>query len=94
MSHKTDSLTLETAKEALILRLRLEAERIGMSEVARRAGVENSNLYKILADDANPTLESVLKVALALGFKVDLRQSSPSPKPSKSDAPESELNET
>ena len=67
------ALSLVNAKGALLLRLRLEAERCGMTELSRRCGIEGSNLYKVLADDANPTLDSLIKITTALGLQIELK---------------------
>lgn len=42
----------------------------GMSEVADRAGVSRQALYKVLTEDGNPGLVTVLGVMKALGFKL------------------------
>lgn len=55
---------------ALLLRLRLEAERIGMTATSKKAGIEVSNLYKAIDEGANPTLDTLLKVASAVGLEL------------------------
>lgn len=56
------------------MRLRLEAERRGMTQLSKDSGIERSHLYKILREDANPKLDSLLKIALAIGFRLELKQ--------------------
>ncbi|HEX8402250.1 MAG TPA: addiction module antidote protein [Allosphingosinicella sp.] len=46
----------------------------GMSELARATGIGRSSLYKALADDANPTMETVMKVLA--GLKLELTAAS------------------
>lgn len=43
----------------------------GMTDLARTTGIGRSSLYAALADDANPTLETVMKVLD--GLKLELR---------------------
>jgi probable addiction module antidote protein len=42
----------------------------GMSQVARDTGLSRESLYKALSDTGNPSLETVLKVAKALGLRL------------------------
>jgi len=42
----------------------------GMSEIARKAGLTRSSLYKALAEGANPRFETISKVTNALGCKL------------------------
>lgn len=43
----------------------------GMSDLARVTGIGRSSLYKALADDANPTIDTLMKVLD--GLKLELR---------------------
>ncbi len=43
-----------------------------MSQLARDAGLSREGVYKALADDGNPSLATVAKLAKALGFKLSL----------------------
>lgn len=45
-----------------------------MSQVARDAGLTREGLYKALAEGANPSIDTVWKLARALGFKLTLKQ--------------------
>lgn len=47
------------------------AARHGMAALARDTGIGRSSLYKAVGRDANPTLETLLKVLTGLG--IDLR---------------------
>jgi probable addiction module antidote protein len=42
----------------------------GMSAVAQEAGVTREALYKALKEDGNPTLETVMGVANAVGLRL------------------------
>jgi probable addiction module antidote protein len=45
----------------------------GMSLVAREAGLSREGLYRALSENGNPTLDTVLKVAKALGVRLQAR---------------------
>jgi probable addiction module antidote protein len=45
----------------------------GMSKVARDAGLSRESLYKALSGSGNPTLETLLRVAKALGLRLHAR---------------------
>lgn len=42
----------------------------GMTELARRTGIGRSSLYKALSDEANPTMDTVMKVLDALNVEL------------------------
>lgn len=42
----------------------------GMSQLARDAGLSRESLYKALSDSGNPSLDTVLRVAKALGLRL------------------------
>ncbi|MBI3716235.1 MAG: putative addiction module antidote protein [Betaproteobacteria bacterium] len=42
----------------------------GMSQVARDAGLSRESLYKALSENGNPSFETVLKVARAIGVRL------------------------
>lgn len=42
----------------------------GMSQVAKDAGLSRESLYRALSGEGNPSFETVLKVARALGVKL------------------------
>lgn len=42
----------------------------GMSQVAQEAGLSRESLYRALSADGNPSFDTVLKVARALGVKL------------------------
>lgn len=43
-----------------------------MAELARQAGLSRDTLYKVTRGEGNPTLETVGKLAHALGFRLTL----------------------
>lgn len=43
-----------------------------MSELARRVGMSREGLYKALSADGNPSFATVMKVATALGLRINL----------------------
>ena len=50
--------------------LNTAARSIGMTEVAKKAGVTRASLYKSLAEDGNPKFITISKVTKALGCKL------------------------
>jgi probable addiction module antidote protein len=55
--------------ELFLLALSDVARAKGMAQVAKDAGLGRESLYKALAPGAKPRLETILKVARALGVK-------------------------
>jgi len=41
------------------------------SELARKVGVSREGLYKALSEDGNPSYATIVKVAQALGLKIE-----------------------
>ncbi len=46
------------------------AKAVGMTEIARKSGMNRQNLYRALSAGSNPRLETVLEVVKALGCKL------------------------
>ncbi len=44
----------------------------GMSDIARAAGLSRESLYRSLSVDGNPSLDTFLKVAKALGLRLSV----------------------
>jgi probable addiction module antidote protein len=44
-----------------------------MSELARQTGIARETLYKVTRGDGNPTLDTVSRLARALGFRLTLQ---------------------
>ncbi|MDH3347265.1 MAG: putative addiction module antidote protein [Desulfobulbaceae bacterium] len=52
--------------------LNTAARAMGMTEVAKKAGVTRTSLYKSLAEDGNPQFTTISKVIKALGCKLTI----------------------
>ncbi len=50
--------------------LRTAARAMGMTEVAKKAGVTRASLYKSLSETGNPRFETISKVTKALGCRL------------------------
>jgi len=50
--------------------LNIAARAMGMTEVAKKAGVTRASLYKSLAEDGNPKFTTICKITKALGCKL------------------------
>jgi probable addiction module antidote protein len=62
---------LETGNESdFVHALNTAARAMGMSEVAKKAGVTRASLYKSLSEDGNPRFVTISKVTKALGCKL------------------------
>jgi len=62
---------LDTGDESdFIHALSTAARAIGMSEVAKKAGVTRASLYKSLSENGNPGFITISKVTKALGCKL------------------------
>ena len=59
----------ENDPDLLLLALADVARAKGMAQVAKDAGLGRESLYKALSPGAKPRLETVMKVARALGVK-------------------------
>ena len=46
------------------------ARAAGMAQLARDTGLSRESLYKALSDSGNPSLDTVLRVAKALGLRL------------------------
>jgi probable addiction module antidote protein len=53
----------------ILRRLRDAAAEIGMPELAKRTRLNRTYVYQALSDDGNPTLETILKIARAVGIE-------------------------
>lgn len=60
----------EGTPEEFIHALNTAARAMGMTEVAKKAGVTRASLYKSLADGGKPQFATISKVAKALGCKL------------------------
>jgi probable addiction module antidote protein len=70
--------TLEDEDQrAFLLALRDVAESRGLSQVARDAGLNRENLYRILSLNGNPQLSSLTALLRGLGMRLAIRQAEP-----------------
>jgi probable addiction module antidote protein len=53
------------------------ARAIGMSAVAKEAGITREGLYKALSDSGDPRLSTLLGVTKALGLQLSIRPAEP-----------------
>ena len=60
----------EGTPEEFVHALNTTARSIGMTEVAKRAGVTRASLYKSLAEGGKPQFTTISKVSKALGCKL------------------------
>jgi len=61
---------LETGEPAVLIRALGEvACAQGMAGVAKRSGLGRESLYKALSEDGNPSLDTILRVARAVGVR-------------------------
>jgi probable addiction module antidote protein len=62
---------METEDVAFIMdAIGVVARAMGMSQVAKQAGVGRASLYKTLRADSNPEFETVMRVFHALGLRL------------------------
>ncbi len=62
---------LETGEPAVLIRaLGVVARAKGMAQVAKRSGLGRESLYKALQPSSHPRLETILRVAQALGIRL------------------------
>jgi len=58
--------------EEFIHALNTAARAMGMTEVAKKAGLTRASLYKSLADGGKPQFSTISKVSEALGCKLEI----------------------
>ena len=62
---------LETGEPAVLIRALSEVARVqGMAKVAKRSGLGRESLYKALQPTSHPRLETIMRVAQALGIRL------------------------
>lgn len=61
---------VEGTPEEFVHALNTAARAMGMTEVAKKAGVTRASLYKSLADGGKPQFATISKVSEALGCKL------------------------
>lgn len=63
---------LEEYPEGFLKALRNVAQARQMAKVAQEAGLQRESLYRVLAEDGNPTLETLTAVLKAVGLKISI----------------------
>ncbi len=64
----------ENGVQGLVDALRNIPKAKGMSALANNAGVNRQSLYRSLAKNANPKIETIDKIVRALGFKLTIEK--------------------
>ncbi|HRO88443.1 MAG TPA: helix-turn-helix domain-containing protein [Chiayiivirga sp.] len=54
--------------------LAAQAEGVPVAQLARDAGLTRAGVYKALADGAHPRMETLQRIAAALGYRIVLEQ--------------------
>jgi len=68
------SAAIADSKDAFLVALRDVAEaNKGIAKVAGEAGVNRENLYRMLSEDGNPRLTSLIPVLSTLGLKITVQ---------------------
>ncbi|CAK8716307.1 Addiction module antidote protein [Candidatus Electronema halotolerans] len=70
ISEYLNNAYLDDDPRVFLVALGYLAKKQGMSEVAKKAGLNRESLYKALAGDGNPRFSTVSKVIKALGCKL------------------------
>jgi probable addiction module antidote protein len=50
----------------------------GVVNVARDTGIPRSHFYRLFSDKGNPSLDTILRIAKALGFTITINRGAPS----------------
>lgn len=64
--------SLEYEKEQFLYVFRSEIKKIGICKFGKKIGIRDSNLSKALAQDQNPTLDTIMRVAMGLDLQIQL----------------------
>lgn len=67
-----DYVAKEGTPEELIEAINTVARAKGMSKTAKKAGMARTSLYKALSPEGNPTLDTLKKIANAVGYKLNI----------------------
>lgn len=62
----------EGTPEELIEAIKTVARAQGMSKTAKKSGITRAGLYNALSPDGNPTLETLRKIANAVGYSLNI----------------------
>jgi len=67
-----DYVAKEGTPEELIEAINTVARAKGMAQTAKKAGMARTSLYKALSPEGNPTLDTLKKIANAVGYKLNI----------------------
>lgn len=70
---------LEDSPSAFLVALKNVLDARTVAAVARASQLNREHIYQMLAEDGNPTLNSLEKLLRALGLQLSIRVKSPSP---------------
>lgn len=62
----------EGTPEELIGAIKTVAKAQGMTKTAKKSGITRSGLYNALSPDGNPTLDTLRKIANAVGYSLNI----------------------
>ena len=62
----------EGTPEELIEAIKTVARAQGMSKTAKKSGITRAGLYNALSPEGNPTLETLRKIANAVGYSLNI----------------------
>ncbi len=72
LSVSDNSFKRDNIPGSFIHALNTAARAVGMTEVAKKAGVSRASLYKSLAENSNPMFSTISKVTKALGCRLSV----------------------
>ncbi|MEQ1665935.1 MAG: addiction module antidote protein [Bdellovibrionales bacterium] len=58
----------------ILLALRDIAKVKGVSEIAKKSGIQREHLYTILSEHGNPTLDNFSSIMTALGYELSIKK--------------------
>lgn len=67
-----DYVAKEGSPEELVEAIKTVARAKGMAQTAKKAGMARAGLYKALSPEGNPTLDTLKKIANAVGYKLNI----------------------
>lgn len=68
------TVVVQNSKEAFLSKLKDAVLKYGVTNLAAKTGMGRTHIYKILTPGrANPTLDSLIKIAAVLGIDIELR---------------------
>lgn len=59
-------------RDDIVNSLAKAAEEYGLARLSRETGINRTHFYRIFSERGNPSIETILRIAQVLGFKVVL----------------------